>query len=44
MDQVELLGGNPQTAGKKKAVYTTVHSKAKNLLADDLIQATGLGR
>lgn len=36
MDQVELLGGNPQTAGKKKAVYTTVHSKAKNLLADDL--------
>ncbi len=36
IDQVELLGGNPQTAGKKKAVYTAVHSKAKNLLADDL--------
>lgn len=32
-EQVELLGGNPQTAGKKKAVYTALHNEAR-LLAD----------
>ena len=33
-EQVDLLGGNPQTAGKKKAVYTAVHNEAR-LLADN---------
>ena len=36
MDQVDLLGGNPNTAGKKRAVYTTIYSRAKNLLTEDL--------
>jgi hypothetical protein len=35
IEQVELLGGNPQTAGKKKAVYTAVHGQARLLLAED---------
>jgi hypothetical protein len=30
-----MLGGNPQTAGKKKSVYTAVHSAAKNLLNEE---------
>ena len=35
MEQVELLGGNPQTAGKKKPVYTTLHDRVRLLLQDD---------
>ena len=36
MEQVELLGGNPQTAGKKKPVYTTLHDRVRLLLADEI--------
>jgi hypothetical protein len=35
IDQVDLLGGNPQTAGKKKAVYIALHGQARLLLAED---------
>jgi hypothetical protein len=34
-DQLELVGGNPQTAGKKKPVYTTLHDRARLLMADE---------
>lgn len=34
IEQVELLGGNPQTAGKKKAVYIAVHGQARLLLGE----------
>jgi hypothetical protein len=33
-EQVDLLGGNPNTAGKKKAVYTAIHNEAR-LLVDN---------
>lgn len=35
IEQLELLGGNPQTAGKKKPVYLTMHDRARLLLAED---------
>lgn len=38
-EQVDLLGGNPQTAGKKKAVYTTLHDRARLLLQDDTVNS-----
>lgn len=36
IEQVDLLGGNPNAAGKKKPVYTTLHDRARLLLQDDL--------
>jgi hypothetical protein len=36
IEQVDNLGGNPQMAGKSRAVYTSLHDRAKLLLADDL--------
>jgi hypothetical protein len=38
-EQVELLGNNPNTAGKKKAVYIAIHNEAR-LLADSLENGT----
>ena len=36
IEQVDNLGGNPALAGKSRAVYTSLHDRAKLLLADDL--------
>jgi len=33
IEQVDNLGGNPQLAGKSRAVYTSLHDRAKLLLA-----------
>ncbi len=35
-DQVDLVGGNPQTVGKKKAVYIALHNQARLLLQENL--------
>jgi len=34
-EQLDLFGGDPQTAGKKKPVYTALHDRARLLLSDD---------
>jgi len=34
IEQVELLGGNPNVAGKKKPVYMTLHDRARLLLSE----------
>jgi hypothetical protein len=36
MEQAEALGGDPNTTGKKKLVYTALHNKAKVLLTEEL--------
>lgn len=36
IEQLEMLGGNPQTAGKKKPVYTALHDRARLLLSDEM--------
>jgi hypothetical protein len=36
IEQVDNLGGNPQLAGKSRAVYTSLHDRAKLLVADEL--------
>lgn len=36
IEQLDMLGGNPQTAGKKKPVYTALHDRARLLLADEV--------
>lgn len=36
IEQVDNLGGNPQLAGKSRAVYTSLHDRAKLLVADAL--------
>jgi hypothetical protein len=35
IEQIDNLGGNPQLAGKSRAVYTSLHDRAKLLLAGD---------
>ena len=37
IEQVELLGGNPNTAGKKKPVYLTLHDRARLLLSEHVL-------
>ncbi|HRI81631.1 MAG TPA: AIPR family protein [Opitutaceae bacterium] len=34
IEQLDTVGGNPQTAGKKKPVYTALHDRARLLLID----------
>jgi hypothetical protein len=34
IEQVDNLGGNPQMAGKSRAVYTSLHDRAKLLVAE----------
>lgn len=41
IEQVELLGGNPNVAGKKKPVYMTLHDRARLLFAE---QSGGAGK
>ena len=36
IEQLEMLGGNPNTAGKKKPVYTALHDRARLLLSDEM--------
>jgi hypothetical protein len=36
IEQVDNLGGNPQLAGKSRAVYTSLHDRAKLLVADEV--------
>lgn len=36
IEQLEMLGGNPQTAGKKKPVYTALHDRSRLLLSDEM--------
>jgi hypothetical protein len=36
IEQLDMLGGNPQTAGKKKPVYTALHDRARLLLSDEM--------
>ncbi len=36
IEQLDMLGGNPQTAGKKKPVYTALHDRARLLLAEEM--------
>jgi len=36
IEQLEMLGGNPNTAGKKKPVYTALHDRARLLLSDEI--------
>lgn len=36
IEQVDNLGGNPQLAGKSRAVYTSLHDRAKLLVADEI--------
>ncbi|MBW7988879.1 MAG: hypothetical protein FVQ84_02500 [Planctomycetes bacterium] len=38
IDQYELCDKNPQTTGKKKAVYTALHNEGRLLLSDKLSQ------
>jgi hypothetical protein len=34
IEQIDNLGGNPQLAGKSRAVYTSLHDRAKLLVAE----------
>ena len=36
IEQVDNLGGHPQAAGKSRAVYTSLHDRAKLLVADEM--------
>ena len=36
IEQLDMLGGNPQTAGKKKPVYTALHDRARLLLSEEM--------
>jgi hypothetical protein len=36
IEQVDNLGGSPQLAGKSRAVYTSLHDRAKLLVADEV--------
>lgn len=36
IEQLDMLGGNPQTAGKKKPVYTALHDRARLLLNEEM--------
>ncbi len=39
IEQIDNLGGYPQLAGKSRAVYTSLHDRAKLLLAELLAEA-----
>jgi len=36
IEHLEMFGGNPNTAGKKKPVYTALHDRARLLLSDEM--------
>lgn len=41
IEQVEAQGGNPNVAGKRKLVYTAIHSKAKLSLSEEMESRRG---
>jgi len=36
IEHLEMFGGNPNTAGKKKPVYTALHDRARLLLSEEM--------
>ena len=36
IEQLEMLGGNPNAAGKKKPVYTALHDRARLFLSEEM--------
>lgn len=36
IEHLEMFGGNPNTSGKKKPVYTALHDRARLLLAEEM--------